>query len=299
MSESPSYRATGSVERRERLSYEEWAREYLLKNRPVIIQDAMPEWRAMTQWTPELLKQKLGKKPLRIGPDYIPFDEIADAVVNSSDENPGPYLRNVDIEKEIPEIYPDVLPRLRYASPNWKASRLMPKDWIFPDELVEIFFGGRGTQFPQLHQDWWGMHVFVTQVYGNKRALLFHPDDRPYLYPTKENTLFSAVDNFEDPDFARFPKLQNATPHWATLKPGETLFVPPGWWHTTRMLEVSITVITVNWNQTNWGRFVREVLRTKGPKNPLKAVGIAAYMTGVGAALKVRDTLRRWPQSND
>lgn len=299
MSESDSYKGTGTLDRRERLSYERWARDYLLESRPVIINDAMPEWRAMTEWTPELLKKKLGSKPLRIGPDYIPFNEITDAVLESSHENPGPYLRNVDIEKEIPEIHADVQPRLRYATPNWKASRLMPKDWIFPDDLVEVFFGGRGSRFPQLHQDWWGMHVFITQVYGKKKALLFHPDDRPYLYPTEVNTLFSAVDNFEDPDFSKFPNLKNATPYWATLEPGETLFVPNGWWHTTYMLEVSITVITVNWNQVNWGKFVREVLRTKSSENPLKAAGIAAYMTGVGAALRARDTLRRWPRRSD
>lgn len=171
----------------------------------------------------------------------------------------------------------------------------MPRDWIFPDELVEIFYGGRGTRFPQLHQDWWGMHVFLTQIYGKKRAMLCPPEDRPYLYPTADNTLFSGIDDVENPDPTRYPLFEHAHPTWLTLTAGDSLFVPPGWWHATKMPEVSITVITVNWNRSNWSKFMREVVRTKLRGAPLKTAGTVGYMASVGAVLSARDRLRGWP----
>lgn len=284
------------IERIDRIPYAEFARRYMLPGRPVVIRHAMPEWRAY-DWTLDKLIEVLGDHPVRIGPDYIPFSKVAADIAASTTEQPGPYLRNLDIEKNLPQLWPDVNPRLIYAQPNWKASRLMPSGWIFPDNLVEIFIGGKGTSFPQLHQDWWGMHVFVTQLVGQKRAMLCPPEDRPYVYPTEENPLFSEITTFP-PDNKEFPLFENAHPTYLTLEPGDTLFVPPGWWHSTYMPGVSITTITHNWNCTNWNGFVKDVWRRGIKKAPVKTAATVLYMSLVGAVLRVRDAIRGWPDED-
>ena len=42
------------------------------------------------------------------------------------------------------------------------------------------------------------------------------------------------------------------------LGPGEMLFVPAGWWHTTRLLGPAISVSIGCANATNWADFARD-----------------------------------------
>jgi histone arginine demethylase JMJD6 len=51
---------TNSIDRREKLSYEQFAKEYLYANKPVIITDALREWKARRRWTPEFFKKEFG-----------------------------------------------------------------------------------------------------------------------------------------------------------------------------------------------------------------------------------------------
>ena len=47
---------TNSIDHREKLSYEQFAKEYLYANKPVIITDALRDWKALRRWTPEFFK---------------------------------------------------------------------------------------------------------------------------------------------------------------------------------------------------------------------------------------------------
>lgn len=48
------------VERRSNLSYEEFIREYASVGKPVIITDAMKDWKATTKWTIDFFKSEYG-----------------------------------------------------------------------------------------------------------------------------------------------------------------------------------------------------------------------------------------------
>jgi len=54
-----------------------------------------------------------------LGNRELTIDEFIGMVMNSSDENPAPYLRNVHLEKFLPELMEDVSPLPEYFSPNW------------------------------------------------------------------------------------------------------------------------------------------------------------------------------------
>ena len=96
------------------------------------------------------------------------------------------------------------------------------------------------------------MNILITQVIGRKRFRLIAPQHWQHLY--NNVGVFSDVD-CETPDLARHPKFRHVSVADATLEPGETLFMPVGWWHHARALDVSITVTFTNFiypNRFNW-----------------------------------------------
>lgn len=280
------------VERRDNLSRREFEREYSLMRRAVILTDATKEW-AAREWTPASLKARVGHRELefRGGTRKMRFAELSDLIEASTDDSPAPYARNVHVFRDLPELAADIRPRIPYCVPDWKSSRLLPKHWVFENGLEELFYGGRGTKFPGLHVDYWGMDAFISQLYGEKEVIVFAPCDSPYLYPTAENPLVSSVRDLDDPDLDRYPLFPHARPIRFVLQPGETLFCPNGWWHTTSMSDVSITVVTANWCQGNWPQLIREYRRHHASSPWLKTRVVSAYLQAVGAMLSVRDSL--------
>ena len=53
--------------------------------------------------------------------------------------------------------------------------------------------------------------------------------------------LFATVDP-EAPDYERHPRFRGVETFEATLAPGETLFIPHGWWHHIRTLEDAVSM---------------------------------------------------------
>lgn len=83
-----------------------------------------------------------------------------------------------------------------------------------------------------------------AQVSGRKRFTLVAPRQSACVYP---NSLFDGVPNgcrvdVEHPDYARFPRLREAEMFVAELGPGDVIYIPRGWWHHVRTLELSISV---------------------------------------------------------
>jgi hypothetical protein len=74
------------------------------------------------------------------------------------------------------------------------------------------------------------------------------------------------------------------------LEPGEMLFVPSHWWHTTKMLSPSITVSINVLNQSNWHELVKFVAINR--RNPLVSLASRVYLSGAGAWRSWRD--RDW-----
>lgn len=57
---------TVSIERRARLSYDEFAQTYLYSNKPVVVTDAICGWKAVSCWTPEFFKDAFGEMKFTI-----------------------------------------------------------------------------------------------------------------------------------------------------------------------------------------------------------------------------------------
>lgn len=286
---------TAPIARQHLLSYSDFRSQFLEPRKPVVITGALDRWRALTRWTPQFFKQTYGAVPLHVANQpytlggFLPkkndgspltLGEFIDLVLASSDEKPAPYLRNVHIDKFLPELNADLHPVPDYFQPNWLEGPLAkPLDTRLHSGRFELYIGGTGGRFPVLHYDTWHIYTLLAQIYGVKRYILFAPDQTAFLYARGNQ---SQVDP-ENPDLEKFPLFVRATPLYCDLQGGEILFVPPGWWHTTRILSPSITVSASRVNAANWCDFSRD-LKAKAPSHVRPLVG--AYL----AALRLYHT---------
>jgi ribosomal protein L16 Arg81 hydroxylase len=80
--------------------------------------------------------------------------------------------------------------------------------------------------------------IVFAQVFGRKRFKLIPPFDGPRLQARRR--YYSAIDP-EHLDLERHPELAGATVLDVVVEPGDMLFLPVGWWHWVRALDVSIS----------------------------------------------------------
>ena len=70
-----------------------------------------------------------------------------------------------------------------------------------------------------------------VQIVGRKRFTLIAPDETNHLYRIKGRT--HCRFDPHAPDFESFPLARRATQWECTLRPGEALYIPVGWYHQT------------------------------------------------------------------
>lgn len=194
--------------------------------RPLIIEELASEWPATKTWTPEFFQEEHGDKQVPvIDPSYFGPGERymdLDAVQLSMRE----YVRMVLEEKRDLRLFlynlVEEIPGLVDQIPIPSLAKRVSKRAVF------MFFGCQGSVTP-LHYDLDMAELFHTQLHGEKRVLLFAPSEsrRLYRYPF---TVRSDVD-LQKPDLERFPLVDQVNGLEATLKPGDTLYMPTGFWH--------------------------------------------------------------------
>ena len=214
-----------TVDRRTGLSPHLFDREYLQPMKPVVLTDLTADWPARQRWSITYFKKHYGhlrvpvvsnnySKPGRgyMEPDrVIAFGEYLE-IMESGPTDLRIFLWN--IFKAAPELRHD-----------FKIPNIMDG---FVDELPFMFFGGEGAKVA-LHYDIDMSHVFLNQIHGRKRVLLFAPDQSRNLYH-HPFTVASYVD-LNNPDYQRFPALAHVKGYEVVLQPGESLFMPSGYWH--------------------------------------------------------------------
>ncbi len=245
------------VERRAGLTARQFRNEYLFPYKPVILTDAIEAWPARTRWTLDFFATTFGSRLVTIDGSEFRLSAVIDAVKRSAPDRPAPYLRNLLIDTFAPELLDDVEPRPFCTQPNWLDSRFFPGKESLTS--LELYIGGAGAKFPVLHYDNLHTHAFLMQLVGVKEYLFYPPSASPFLYPRGGiDANKSTIDDIEHPDLGRFPLFPRAVATRCTLHPGETLFVPAGWWHTARIMTPSITVSANTVNASNWPAFTHD-----------------------------------------
>lgn len=270
------------IPRRSGLTYAEFARDHLLPRRPVIITDAVKDWQAVT-WTPEFFKRRYPDKKVLTDRGEMTMPQFIDAIQAPPEAGPGPFLREQPLDEVFPDLVDHVSPEPVFSLPNWLRGRYLlgrVTRRLNREGRLEVNFCGRRV-FPYLHIDDLHVHAFITQLHGEKHVVVYPPDQEPFLY-RKPGQRFSEIVDVDHPDLERFPLFAQAQAIRITLRPGESVFMPCGWWHTTRVPGASLSTVISIANRSNWSDLVDDVVGELS-HHPHLARLYGGFMRGVGA----------------
>ena len=285
----------GDIDRREGLTPEAFEREYLRPKRPVIIAGAVKHWPAMSRWTPEYFAERYGDIQIAYAGQATPLRDLVDRALQSSFDAPDHSLYQALVTDISTDLLDDLTPELPYIAPNWLTdaleSRLIPagvKNML--RKLPEIGFklSGAGSVLPVLHVDGFRIQAFSSLIYGRKVWAVFPPEQARFLYPLRSAPGVSTLPVSATVDLERFPLFRLATPIRFVVEAGDTVFMPAGWWHTTRAVTPTIGVAATMIRGPAWWGVTHEVYararRTRSRyKGPLKALAYAGSMSAFGA----------------
>ncbi len=224
------------IDRISDISGEKFRKEYLIPQRPVILENLAPQWIAHTKWTWDYFKEIAGEVEV---PVYNNSRAGAKVLVNGGDDvmQFGAYL---DMIRQGPSEWRIFLFNL------FKQAPFLKEDFKFPVHLLGgflksfpmLFVGGAGS-VAHMHYDIDLSHIFHTQFIGRKRILLLENNQAPLIYkmPGTVESAASFLNWTEDLNLEQFPALAYAKGYTAVLAHGDTLFMPSGYWHHMEYLD--------------------------------------------------------------
>jgi hypothetical protein len=235
---APAY---AQVEKRPVPSLDEFMTRYVTGCRPVVFTDAARDWPAMKHWSPADLKARFGAHEVE-----IQAERSADP---KFEENKLALRRTVRLADFVDQVLAGGATNDYYLTANNEMLR-RPEFCALLDDIGTLpafceraalpdkssfWFGPAGTVTP-LHHD--TLMLCHTQVVGRKRWRFVSPLQGPLLY--NHSGVFSPID-LDRPDFASYPLARGAQVLEVIVEPGETVFLPLGWWHQVAALDVSLS----------------------------------------------------------
>ena len=229
-----------AIERRSTPPADEFHARYYATNTPVIFTDLVPRWPAFTRWSAAHLRDHYGAAEIEIqvGRASDPAPDL-NYLQHRQLSTMAQYVDKVLAAGETNDLYLIANSRnlARPALRPLLADVELPADYFHPDRERQarssaLWFGPAGT-VTALHHD--TSSILLAQVVGRKRLHLYPPGDPTLL--AHASGVYNTLDpERPGPELAGVPLLD------LTLAPGEALFLPVGWWHHVRALDLSISL---------------------------------------------------------
>jgi lysine-specific demethylase 8 len=231
---------TRELERIEAPDLALFRRRYLHRWRPVVLTGVTRDWLPPEQWTFERLTARYGDaRVIAVG--------LAGGTLLEQ-EGHGVVFRHEPLGEVIRSLAAPGTGSHYVMAPTWNFPEAFQKEYRVPvycagapHMRAKVWVGKEATVTP-LHVD--VPHNLHVHLSGRKRWLLVPASQARRLYlrgPFSGMPAFAQVDP-EKPDYDRFPRFRGVKAYTATLGPGETLFIPQGWWHHTRSLDDAISM---------------------------------------------------------
>jgi hypothetical protein len=211
---------------------------YLITSKPALIKNGLVnDFPALKKWSFDFFKRQMGHLTVPV------FDSRINRK-NSALTHPDSYMNFAQFlhQTEMNESNP-------YRIFLFNIFRLHPslsEDFPCPEpargmlgKLGYMFFASRNTRV-RLHYDIDMSHVFHTHFAGRKRVILFSQDYNELLYRLPLNTY--SLTNIENENFNEYPALKFVKGHSVVMDPGDTLFIPAGYWHYMHYLDSGFSV---------------------------------------------------------
>lgn len=225
------------------MTKEDFEKRYIRLGKPCIILDAAKNWKCMNKWSNRYFMKKYGDAYFELTETYgsPDSDEWSSIALKFKDYN---YYMKTRKNDNIPLYIFDENFATRsdtsqlakdYEVPEWfkedifdlcDKSKKPPFRWI----IIGPKRSGADMHHDELHAVAWN-----TLVYGKKRWLIFPPESfRKDRYEEMEsgiNWYINCYDKYKHLD--HYDIIQN---------PGETVVIPPNWWHCVINLEESVAI---------------------------------------------------------
>lgn len=235
---NPSYAV---VEKRHSVSTDEFVERFVRGSRPLVLTGVTEDWPAMKRWSPQDLKERFGHLDVE-----IQAERSADP---RYEENKLDHQRQVRLSEFVDRVLAGGATNDYYLTANNEALRrpefapLLDDIGSLPDfckraalaAKSSFWFGPSGTVTP-LHHD--SLMLLHTQVVGRKRWRFISPMETPNLYNYAR--VYSPID-IDRPDLNRYPRFSKVTVLEVIAEPGDTVFLPLGWWHQVAAMDVSLS----------------------------------------------------------
>ncbi|WP_297334772.1 cupin-like domain-containing protein [Flavobacterium sp.] len=215
------------IERVKTISKEDFIKNYVRPQKPVVIEKLTQDWPAYEKWNLNYIKEIAGDKvvPLYDDRPVSHKDGFNDAHAQMK------MSEYIDLLQKQPTNYRIFLYNLMKKVP------VLQNDFRWPDlglnlvkQLPMLFFGGENSKV-FIHYDIDYSNILHFHFHGKKRCILFHPDQTPYLYKVPHALISREDIDFDNPDFEKWPALKHAQGLVANLEHGEMLYMPEGYWH--------------------------------------------------------------------
>jgi hypothetical protein len=309
------------VVRIENLSVTDFVSEYLEQNRPLIITQAMSSWPALARWNPAHFAKEFGSERVQIYGDLFKltgidslsnyFEKYFDRDGHSTNRagSTVPYVRwycHLSADERVPWA-DEAFTRLAndWARPSFFPSNSFALPVCDPPDSIDpthdwfpakgLFISARGAR-TRLHADPWCSDAILCQIYGNKEFVMYHPSQGAHL-ASGDRTVDIEAPNLQDfPTFSQAELMVRDT-----LKPGECLFVPAGWYHH---FDSATDSISLTWNFVHLSRLQPFLgYLSSGPQeaeikqlsyayfdspgqHPIRSTGLAAALKNAGIQSK-------------
>lgn len=274
------------VLKKDAISYKDFIEEHVKKGIPVIFKNASSVWKSNKMFTPEFFSKHFGSHQTQSEGITYTMDQILEITAKSTPENPAPYPILFEIPIQMPELMEMLQPlHMNYAVPNWFDYNLFPYGKF--GKNIHLFIGGKGNQY-SLHKDFFHTNAWITQLYGEKKFVVFPggQDEQVYVQGKNGYSQFLSPVNVQHPDFDKYPEYQKATPISITLQPGETIFIPNGVWHTTFSPGHNISLIFDQMNGYNYKSWKKDMFDLKKDEGKVKALINYVYAVSAGTLAK-------------
>ncbi|KAI0664786.1 Clavaminate synthase-like protein [Cubamyces menziesii] len=246
-------------------SYEQFLKDYLLPNKPVIIGPSLiASWPACRLWA---------REDGRINWEYLKaeYGHLSVTVADCSTREFSDQHRETMSFREVVSLWETGKGQTLYVK-DWHLARtfleasaenasydafyttpdIFRDDWMnayysahTEDDFRFVYVGAAGT-FTPLHRDVYTSYSWSTNVCGRKRWWLFPPEQTPLLFRKGGEEHLETAFDVRDVDSAQYPLFHQASPIVIEQEAGETIFVPSGWYHQVENLTDCIS-INHNW----------------------------------------------------
>lgn len=244
-------RKTTRIERRKTPSAEEFFSRYFARNTPCVFTDFTEGWAARA-WTPAWLRETFSGVEIEIASGRSK-SKTPDRQLDRHREKTtmDAYVDRVLVAGESNDIYTVANNKNmdRPALDRLLRDVVFRADYFLPDHLrggTSFWFGPAGTT-TTLHHD--TTNILFHQFFGKKRFMLAPPSVAELLDAAEG--FYSKVDPRTSLVGANGEPLVPPVFEEVVLEPGETLFLPVGYWHEVVALTVSISFSQLNLQRPN------------------------------------------------